>query len=222
MRKLALFAMVFVLAVSVSGFANVCGIQNQVYCQEFDQSGNAYSSQNDTAGFGLFAQVYDNFTLGSNTNLTSIHFEGAYFNPPQQGPITQFTVQLFSDAGGQPGTLLQSVSVAGTASETFDGNFGGFPFYTYSVALPNWAVTAGTQYWISVYPDLAFPPQWGWASGNGGDGVSYQDFFGARTPLAADMAFALDGSGQIGTPEPSSLMLLGAGLLGFASKLRRK
>ncbi|MGZ4789224.1 MAG: PEP-CTERM sorting domain-containing protein, partial [Terriglobales bacterium] len=136
--------------------------------------------------------------------------------------ITGWTVQLFSDNGGQPGGLLQSLHVAGTGNETFDGSFGGFPAYTYSIALPDWALTAGTQYWISVYPDLAFPPQWGWSSGTGGDGLSYQDFFGARSPLAVDMAFALDGTTGPPTPEPSSLMLLGAGLLGFASKLRRK
>jgi hypothetical protein len=219
--KVALFATVFALAVSVSGFANVCGIQNQVYCQEFDQTGNAYSSQNDTNGLGVFAQVYDNFTLGQDTTLQSVHFEGAYFNPPNQGPITGWTVNLYADNGGQPGNLINTLHVDGTGNETFDGTFGGFPFYTYSIALPDWQVAGGSQYWLDVYPDLGFPPQWGWGSGVGGDGMSYQDFFGTRSQLGADMAFALDGTGGGGVPEPGTLVMLGTGVLGLAGTLRR-
>jgi hypothetical protein len=236
-KKVALLATVFAFA--TTGFAaniishingglpggnvppTVCGVQNQVYCQEFDGTGNAYSSQNDTASFGVFAQVYDNFTLGSDTTVDSIHFEGAYFNPPAQGPITGWTVNFYSDAGGQPGGLLSSTHVAGTGNETFDGNFGGFPFYTYSINGLGFAATGGTQYWVDVYPDLAFPPQWGWGSGTGGDGVSYQDFFGTRSQLAADMAFALDGAGG-GVPEPGTLVMLGTGVLGVAGMIRRK
>jgi hypothetical protein len=200
----------------------VCGIPNQVYCQEFDGTGNAYGSQNDTAGFGLYAQMYDNFTLGSSTTVNSVHFEGEYFNPPQQGPITGFTVAFYADAGGQPGSLLSSTHVDGTANETFDGTFGGFPAYTYSVDGLNFAATGGTQYWLSIYPDLAFPPQWGLSSGTGGDGVSYQDFFGARSQLGVDLAFALDESGQVGVPEPGTLVMLGTGVLGLAGVIRRK
>ena len=75
-------------------------------------------------------------------------------------------------------------------------------------------------YWASVVPDLGFPPQWGWASGTGGDGISYQDFFGTRTQLGSDMAFAIDGT-QV-TPEPGTLIMLGTGILGIAGTLRRK
>ena len=80
------------------------------------------------------------------------------------------------------------------ATKPFDGTFGGFPAYTYSIALPDWVVNAGTQYWYSVYPDLAFPPQWGLSSGTGGDGISYQDFFGATQPdRNRPMAIGIDG-----------------------------
>jgi hypothetical protein len=219
--KVVLFATIFALAVAAPSFANVCGVANQLYCQEFDGTGNAYSSQNDTNGLGLFAQVYDNFTLGSDSTVDSIHWEGEYFNPPNQGPISAWTVQFFSDNGGQPGSLLSSTNVPGTANETFDGTFGGFPAYTYSVTGLGFAATGGTQYWVSVVPDLGFPPQWGWSSGTGGDGISYQDFFGTRSQLAADMAFALDGGGG-GVPEPGTLVMLGTGVLGVAGMIRRK
>ena len=212
--RVSIFVLAVALLLSCTSFATV------LYNQPFDGTGNAYSSQNDTNGLGLFAQVYDNFTLGSTNTVTNVQFTGEYFNPPQQGPITGFTVNFYADAAGQPGALLQSTHVNGTGGETFLCNCGGFPTFTYSINIAGFTANAGTQYWLDVYPDLGFPPQWGWSSGTGGDGISYQDFFGSRSQLAADMAFTLNG--QTTTPEPSSLMLLGAGLLGFASKLRRK
>ncbi len=38
----------------------------------------------------------------------------------------------------------------------------------------------------------------------------------------AGESFTLSGGGQTGVPEPSSIMLLGSGILGFAGVLRRK
>ncbi len=76
-----------------------------------------------------------------------------------------------------------------------------------------------TTYWLSVVPNLTFPPQWGWAQGMMGDGLAYQDFFGARSPLAVDFAFNVQG---VPTPEPGSLILMGTGILGLAGMLRRK
>lgn len=192
-----------------------------VYTQAFDGTGNAYSSQNDTTGGnGNFATVYDNFSLGANTNINEVQWTGEYFNPPQQGNITAWTVTFYSDAAGQPGSALATFNIGGTGNETFLGNFAGFPTYTYDVAV-NFNATAGTQYWMSVVPDLGFPPQWGWSEGSGGDGVAYQDFFGSRTNLGVDMAFTLSGS-SVTTPEPGSMMLLGTGLLGLAGLVRRK
>src|SRR6476646_5301630 len=74
-RKLAILGTAL-LVISVPSFANVCGVANQLYCQEFDGTGNAFSSQNDTASFGLFAQVYDNFRLAADTTVSSVHWEG--------------------------------------------------------------------------------------------------------------------------------------------------
>ncbi|MGA3317819.1 MAG: PEP-CTERM sorting domain-containing protein [Candidatus Korobacteraceae bacterium] len=173
-------------------------------------------------GFGLFAQVYDNFTLGGNSTITEVQFTGEYFNPPSQGPITGWTVNLYGDSSGQPGGLIDTFHVAGTGGETFLGTYGGFPTYTYDITGLNFAVTGHTQYWLDVYPDLGFPPQWGWSSGTGGDGIAYQDFNQVRSQLAADMAFTLIGNSSGTTPEPGTMILLGTGLLGALGVMRRK
>jgi hypothetical protein len=190
---------------------------NIIYQQPFDQTGNAYSSQNDTNGLGNFATVYDNFKLGSSYFITEVQWTGEYFNPPNQGPITGWTITFYADNAGQPGSPLPGgIKVAGTGGETFLGNFGGFPTYTYDVVLTiPFAAAAGTQYWLAVVPDLHEPPQWGWSSGTGGDGISYEDFFGVRTQLAADMAFGLSaGCCCCGVPEPGTLLMVGSGAVG--------
>src|SRR5579864_6735076 len=104
-----------------------------IYNQPFDGSGNAFASQNDTNGLGNFATLYDNFTLGSSANIFNVMFTGEYFNPPQQGPITGWTIQFWSDNAGQPGTSLFIQHINGTGNESPLGNFGGFPTFTYSL-----------------------------------------------------------------------------------------
>jgi hypothetical protein len=219
------FAATFMLAAVTSQAAVPFNSpQPLVYAQNSDFNG-AISSQNDTTGGnGLFAQAWDNFTLGTNTSIEEVQWIGSYFNPPNQGVITGFTVQFWSDSGGQPGVMLQDNFTATNANEQSLGlDNAGDPTFLYGLNLSTaFSASANTQYWLSVYPDLGFPPQWGWETGTGGDGASWQCFVGACGPIGNDLAFALFGTQGTGTPEPGTLVLLGTGILGLAGSIRRK
>jgi hypothetical protein len=186
-----------------------------VYNQPSDfPGGGAFASQNDInpGGYGGFATMYDNFTLNVATPVTDVHWQGGYWNPAIQGNIAAFQIGFWADNAGQPGALLYNAVIPGNAGENFVGiDLGGFPTFNYDADLPSpFLAQANTQYWLSIVPDMAFPPQWGWHTGIGGDGQSVQDFFGARTVISSDLAFSLT------VPEPSSLALLSLGGLALA------
>lgn len=193
-----------------------------LYVQPWDGTGTAYASQDDnTGGFGNFATMYDNFTLGSTNAIDEVLWTGTYWNPSSPGTLLQFTLTFWPDNAGQPGAVaLYSAVIPGTGNETLILSPA---TYGYDVSLTSpFVATGGTPYWLSIVPTVGYPPQWGWNVGTGGDGISYQDFMGSRNSVPYDMAFQLNGEAT-GIPEPVSLALAGTGLvlLGFVARRRR-
>ncbi len=196
---------------------------------------SVWASQNDTGGgFGHYATAYANFNLsGSGTvPISSIAFQGGYFLPPGQGPITAFNVQFYSNVNNAPGALLASYSIPGNANETLAGLEASASnpslIFNYNTSLPtSFDAQAGTQYWLAIFPDLSLADlnvgQWGWHTGitaPGGLGFSVQDFLGQRF-TNPDLAFQLFTPAEI--PEPTSLLVWGAfGVAGLAGYRFRK
>jgi hypothetical protein len=194
----------------------------QLYTQPPTLNGILSASQNDTVGGnGNFATVYDDFQIYQTKPyyLDDVEWFGGYWNG-SGNVITGWTISIYADAGNQPGGQLWtrnfSVAFAGYMESCNLRN--GMCAYDMDNIANGYKLLPFTTYWLSVVPDLGFPPQWGWGTGNDGDGLAYQDFFGARSPLGVDFAMNIQGV----TPEPGTLMLLGTGILGLAGTLRRK
>lgn len=202
---------------AVSGAASAATL----YSQPWDGHSNLLASQNDTqpGGFGNFATSFDDFKLAGGATVKNVSFTGGYFNGAPAG-INAFTVNFYSDLAGAPGSLLQSTTISGDGSEALFG-CDSFQCSNYSLDV-NFAAAGGTTYWMSIVPDMIFPPQWGWAGGTGGDGASYQMFFGTGAAIEGDRAFTLNGAA--GVPEPASwaLMIMGFGGVGAAMRSRRR
>jgi hypothetical protein len=205
-----------VLPLIVAGIAAVPASAAPIYFQPTDLNGS-YASQNDTNAFGNFATAYDNFTLSGSYTISNVQWVGSYFNPSAQAPITGFTISFYADNAGIPGALLYSTGdVGGNAGETSIGlDNAGNPAYVYGLGV-SFAAAGGTTYWLSIVPDLGFPPQWGWETGTGGDGAAYQCFFGACGSVPNDLAFSLS------TPEPGTVVFLATGLVALGVRVRNR
>lgn len=195
-----------------------------LYTQPWNGTSEAYSSQNDTTGGnGNFATAYDDFVIGASSFLNGFNWTGVYFNPSVQGPIEGFTITLYDDAGGTPGDAF-AAGFFTDFNETFLGSPDGFVTYSYSVTFADFGpVDAGT-YWLSIVPDLGFPPQWGWAVSDVGNGNGYQCFTGTCTTLGVNFAFDVIGDPAAIVPEPATwgMMILGFGMVGATVRNRRR
>lgn len=224
-----------------------------VYSQAANQWG-AYASQNDTTpvdGYGNFATVYDNFTLGSSASITSVGWTGAYFyGPPATGTITGFTLKLWSDVI-DVGTGLHRPEVEAPAilTETVIGNagetdlgitdvappYGGNEMYSYGMNLATpFAATGGTRYWLSIVADTAYPPEWGWETAGlngyntGPDGPYYDQSVSLSYRQEGSPALVRNISGGdfafsfSEVPEPATMSLLAFALGGLVLIRKRK
>jgi hypothetical protein len=187
---------------------------------------------------GLAFQTFDSFLLAQDALITGISWQGSYFNTlisdPNFSPAANalgFTVALYMDNAGAPGTLLDSQTFSpSNAGQTFVGQQAfsptlGLSIYNYSASLgAGFLASAGTTYWLSVYahsPDASpTEAQWGWNGGSGGNGTSVQSVFGVPAVVNLDRTFTIEGQ-PTPVPEPSTLLLLGMGGSALIARARR-
>jgi hypothetical protein len=121
------------------------------------------------------AQVADDFILNNNSQVTGVHWWGAWLSKTEKlwpNPC-DFNIIFYADDGTETmpsGAGMEDPTSTALTVYLISGVYGtqsgpGDNFYEYNVSLPEpFSVTANTKYWIAIQIKLPIPPQWGWAT----------------------------------------------------------
>jgi hypothetical protein len=181
--------------------------------------------------------VYDNGAINGTTNAWTVNFGFVVSDTFTLASASTVTGLSFG-AWVEPGDVLQSAEVSITSSE-----FGGTSFFDQTVNFTqsgcvgnqfglnvctetgsmNASLNAGS-YWLNIQNAATTQGQPVYWDENSGPSSASENSVGT----IPSEAFTLNpiggttGSGTTSTPEPSSIMLFGSGVLGLAGVLRRK
>ena len=167
---------------------------------------------------GSVFSVADDFQYAEETPISGLNWWGGYLNPPS-GP-DEFTVRLYADDEGRPGTLLQQFDFDSVTKES-TGQFvnGGPQLYSefrYSVAFEKtFLAKAGVTYWLSIIN----PPRdsWLWEASAGTEDLGVQRSFRRENwlPYYDNTGFELTS-----VPESEYTAFAGLGIAGLVWLLR--
>jgi PEP-CTERM motif len=173
-----------------------------------------------TINFGYI--VSDTYTAESST-LTGFSF-GVWELP---GDVLS-SVDWSITSGENSGTTYGSGTASGSnlADKFISTNQYGYDIDAITVSGLNVSEVSGTTYWLNLQNATVpsgDPVYWDENSGAGckGTGCPSQASESSVGTIASE-AFTINGGTSGSTPEPSSIMLFGSGILGLAGVLRRK
>jgi len=179
-----------------------------------------------------------------NGNISAYSFTGAYgwemansFVLGTTSTVTSFSIGAWVLPGDQPSTVTWEIvsggpdwlggTVLGSGNATFSNQFWGLGFgyydvYTSTVSGMNVNLNGGT-YWLELLNGATLtagnPIYW---DENDGSSLAEQGSYGVDVGPVGSEAFTINGNTGSTTPEPSSILLFGSGILGLAGVLRRK
>jgi len=167
----------------------------------YSQTPNGVNGYSFVAGF-----YYSDNVLSSPGLVTSVTW---WMMEARYEPTLSFDIFIHADAGGQPGTLIESFfDVTFEVINTGEVSYS-YPVFQYSYTFPS-PVNIPSGSWIGIrdLPDYEdyFHHHY-WATGAGGDGIYWRS--DGYIVQGADMAFCLGG----GAPTPVSGWAIGIGLM---------
>jgi len=170
-----------------------------------------------------FGYVVSDSYVASGSNVTNFSF-GVWEFPGD----TMTSVDWCITIGENSGNVFGSGTASGAnLTDTFiSTNQFGYDIDKISVTGLNVPELSGVTYWLNLQ-NAAVPSGdpvfWDENSGVGCGGIGCPSLASeSAVGTIASEAFTIGGSGSSTTPEPSSIMLFGSGILGLAGVLRRK
>ncbi len=138
----------------------------------------------------------DDFILNKDYDIINVEWSGIYSN--SSTPATDdFTIVVYSDGIGMPGTALMTVSAGNNVNRTDTGvDLFGLDVFNYNISIPPFSATAGTTYWISIYNNTIPGISWSWSRIVGGGTAIASTDLGLNwdLPLGGEFDFRLTAS----------------------------
>jgi len=244
---IVMITLLLAFALSGTSFASIV-----TWSQPVDTSANVYDVDSYSDNSGTFVQLAadDWECIDGTQDITGINWWGSYSEyygsaPQFSTSIVDFTIDIYSDGGTQPGgtyTEMGTYTISNIEETYCDLSKGTREsVFKYRVNFDNtFNQSEKVTYWIAIMATLNSSPayDWGWSTtnpaNNWGDPAVTTSDFANWVPQSyptghfyqgqdVNMAFELLSAGEE-VPEPATMMLLGSlatGLFGFAGLRKR-